>query len=148
MIMPRGQWFNGRKRLVVTATTKLFGKNFKIYNAHLSTPAVPSAHRLEQVDSLISHVNRHVSSDDFCLVGGDFNTAVYSHRKSIIDRFDDIDFEHATDGIGETHKSGVSFLNFQLDLMFTNKMEIIEIGKVEDSIVSDHYPIWVKLKLK
>ena len=80
-----------------------------IYCGHLSTPAVSIAYRLEQVDSLISHIVNCVDAEDLGLVGGDFNTTIDNHRNNIIEKFDEIEFEYAISGIGETHKSRLSF---------------------------------------
>lgn len=147
LVLPHGQIHNKRKRGASIATTYFNDQPIKIYSVHMATVVMSTRKRLEQVDSLTAHAYDFVQENEICIIGGDFNTVTAAYRNKVVEKFSQINFLHATEGIGPTQVSPVKFIKPELDMVFGKNIDIIDRGKVIDNSASDHFPIWVKMKM-
>jgi len=147
LVLPHGQSHNNRMRGASIALTYHNGLPIRLYSVHMATVVMPTSKRLDQVDSLTSHISQYVTWEDPCIIGGDFNSVTSAFRNKIVSKFDNINFTYATKGLGATQKGPIRFLKPELDMIFSKNFQVIQRGKVEDTTASDHYPIWTCLKV-
>ena len=58
-------------------------------------------------------------------------------------------FIRASEGIGYTAQEGpFGVIELELDHIFTKGMTVIDAGKVEATVASDHLPIWLIAKIR
>jgi endonuclease/exonuclease/phosphatase family metal-dependent hydrolase len=147
LILPHGQIHNNRKRGASIATTYHNGKTIKLYSVHMATVVMTTQKRLDQVDSLAAHVDDFVEEGEACIIGGDFNAVTSAFRNKVVKKFSEIEFAHATTGLGHTQISPIKFIKPELDMVFGKNLQVLDKGKVTDNSASDHFPIWVKMKV-
>jgi endonuclease/exonuclease/phosphatase family metal-dependent hydrolase len=148
LVLPHGQTHNNRMRGASIALTYHNGMPIRLYSVHMATVVMPTSKRLDQVDSLTSHISQFVTWEDPCIIGGDFNSVTSAFRNKVVSKFDNINFTYATKGLGATQKGPIRFLKPELDMIFSKNFEVIKRGKVVDNTASDHFPIWTQLKVR
>lgn len=139
------------RKIATVALIEINGVNVKFYCTHGAAFNTSKARR-----SLAGKIANEVqlSEADYVVVGGDFNTVGYGDILSTVEPFESKGMIWATENIGRTigHiRWMISFFPaqaFQSDHIFVKGFEIIDMGKIENTTISDHFPIWIKLKNK
>jgi endonuclease/exonuclease/phosphatase family metal-dependent hydrolase len=139
------------RKIATVAHIDINGVKVKFYSIHGAAFNTSKA-RKALAGEIADDINR--SESDKVVVGGDFNTVGYGDILSTIKPFKSIGMEWATEKIGRTigHKKWmVSFFPseaFQTDHIFVKGLEIMDLGKIENTIISDHYPLWINLRIE
>ena len=108
--------------------------------------------RKEFAKAIADHVNN--SNSACAVVGGDFNSLGRGDIDATVGSFTTSDFLWASQYIGMTVSEKKPILNavpqdaFQLDHLFVKGMCINDAGKVEQTGVSDHLPIWIDVEVE
>ena len=144
LVLPNGQFHNGRMRALSVATISLKGVKFRTASVHLATVFMTSKKRWQQVESLKLYLTECNENHDTFIIGGDFNAVTTSYRKKIINMFDSLGFAHASSGVGTTQSGKIPFLKPEFDMIFSKGLSVLDKGKIVDSSSSDHYPIWTQ----
>ena len=141
-----------RRRIAMAATVELPGHSVRIYNVHLDTRLTPEE-RLTQLAPVVAEAEQQPAA----IVGGDFNTinAVSSLLPLVpvplpgfsqaggLDAFmKSKGFATPFERIGSTHR-----FPMRLDAVYTRGIAVEGEGKETSVTVSDHYPLWVDLKV-
>jgi endonuclease/exonuclease/phosphatase family metal-dependent hydrolase len=141
-----------RRRIAMAATVDLPGRSVRIYNVHLDTRLTPEE-RLLQLEPVIAEAVKQPAA----LVGGDFNTinAVssllplvpvplpgFSQAGGLDAYMRSKGFATPFERIGSTHR-----FPMRLDAVYARGLEVEAEGKETSVTVSDHYPLWVDLKV-
>ncbi len=147
-VLLKGKMHKFRK-LGTVAIIEVNGREIACYSVHGAAINSSKARRaIAQTiaDDIVNRQHPHV------IVGGDFNTVGYGDIMATVDPFEKAGMLWASRDIGRTigHiRWIVSFFNkeaFQADHFFVKGMEVQTNGKVENTEISDHFPIWMKLK--
>lgn len=146
LVLPHGQIHNSRRRGASVAVTYHNGIPIKLYSVHMATIIMSTQKRLDQVDYLTAHAGDFVEENETCIIGGDFNAVTSAFRNKVVEKFSEIEFTHATAGLGHTQISPLKFIKPELDMVFGKNLQVIDKGKVIDNRASDHFPVWVKMK--
>ena len=147
-ILPYGQTHNNRLRSFTSAAINYHGIEIQLVSAHLATVVMPSRKRKEQVKALGKYLDDSQDSLTISIVGGDFNAVTSDYRKFISSEMQKSNHSYASKGLGSTIRKKIPFATPELDMIFSKNLQILSKGKVENKEVSDHYPIWVKYKIK
>lgn len=135
------------KQIRIAALATIVVKEFEIltYSVHTEMFWLGAKKKLDQVDSILRSVADHF---DHVIIGGDFNTNTENGLRETEKMFMQAGFERASKGVGPTAKVNIlGMTDYELDHIFTKGFKPKNNGKFEDSQSSDHYPIWVTLKL-
>lgn len=144
LILPHGQFHNGRIRSACIATLVIDSLKFRIVSSHFATVFMSSKKRIEQFNFLEKYISKDTSRYDGYIIGGDFNAVTSNFRRKIINKFRNLGFDYATAGIGITQSSNIPLIKPELDMVFSKGIQITNKGKVADNTASDHYPVWVE----
>jgi endonuclease/exonuclease/phosphatase family metal-dependent hydrolase len=142
-----------RRRIAMAATVQLPGRAVRVYNVHLDTRLTPED-RLRQLEPVMEEAARQ----PFAIIGGDFNTinAVasllpmvpvplpgFSQAAGLDAYMKAHGFSTPFEGIGRTH-----WFPMRLDAVFARGLEVERFDKETSVDVSDHFPLWVDLKVR
>jgi len=130
------------RRIAVAAVIDTGGNEVLIYNTHLATFWSGEEKRMLQVDAILKSIPQHYS---YVIIGGDFNTVTGGSLENLEEKFNRSGYTRDTKGIGKTVKAWP--FKFQADHIFSRGFQPLDAGKVVESEASDHYPIWVKLRM-
>ncbi len=101
--------------------------------------------RNKQLNTILERVPQGVKH---VILAGDFNTYAYAHKKAIYKHLKKYGFNNATGEITWTYKYWYLFnKKAVLDYVFTKGFDNFECGTVLDRKVSDHLPVWARLKI-
>ena len=138
VVLPYKSPRNQQIRIAVKAVITIDGMEILTYSVHTETFWLGPHKRNAQVDALIESID---TSYQYIIVGGDFNTLTLESVEEVEDSFREIGMERVSKDVGYTAK--YASLEFSLDHIFTRGLSLIEAGKVEEAVASDHYPICV-----
>jgi len=142
-----------RRRIAMAATVEPGGRPVRVYNVHLDTRLTPEE-RLTQLEPVVAEAERQPEA----LVGGDFNTinAVssllplvpvpvpgFSQAAGIDAYMRSRGFATPFEKIGRTHR-----FPMRLDAVYARGVTVEDEGKEMSVDVSDHYPLWVDVKVR
>jgi endonuclease/exonuclease/phosphatase family metal-dependent hydrolase len=146
-----------RQRIAVTASLRIGDQAIAIVTTHLDT-SLNITERILQARPAI--IDQPIAS----IVGGDFNTNPYAWQEStvpliptsqIIDTdqaplFDEymarLGFANPTADLGPTNER-LGILS-RLDAVFVRGFEVVDRGVERDITSSDHWPVWVEIKIQ
>ncbi|MFT4533614.1 MAG: endonuclease/exonuclease/phosphatase family metal-dependent hydrolase [Saprospiraceae bacterium] len=148
IILPHGQAHNNRLRSFTSATINYNGVEIQLVSAQLATVVMPSRKRKDQVKALRKYLDDSQDSLTISIVGGDFNAVTSDYRNFISTEMQKSNHAHSSKGLGSTIRKKIPFATPELDMIFSKNLQILSRGKVVNKKVSDHYPIWVKYKVK
>jgi endonuclease/exonuclease/phosphatase family metal-dependent hydrolase len=141
-----------RRRIAMAATVELPGRSVRVYNVHLDTRLTPEE-RATQLEPVVADAVKQ----PVAIVGGDFNTinAVssllplvpvplpgFSQAAGLDAYMKSRGFTAPFEGIGRTHR-----FPMRLDAVYARGLEALGEGKETAVTVSDHFPLWVDLKV-
>lgn len=140
IILPYANPRNQQKRIAVKAVVTIDGIQIPTYSVHTETFWLGPKKRNAQIDALVDSIDE---SNQYLIVGGDFNTLTPASLKYLEERFDQIGLERASAGAG--YSAGVAPFGFTLDHVFAKGMPAMEVGNSDEAKASDHFPIWVSI---
>jgi endonuclease/exonuclease/phosphatase family metal-dependent hydrolase len=141
-----------RRRIAMAATVQVPGRPVRVYNVHLDTRLTPEE-RLRQLEPVMAEAAKQPAA----IIGGDFNTinAVssllplvpvplpgFSQAAGLDAYMKAHGFATPFEGIGRTHR-----FPMRLDAVYARGLEVEGEGKEMSVTVSDHYPLWVDVKV-
>jgi endonuclease/exonuclease/phosphatase family metal-dependent hydrolase len=142
-----------RRRIAMAATVQLPGRAVRVYNVHLDTRLTPDE-RLQQLEPVMAQAVKQPAA----VIGGDFNTITavpallplvpvpvpgYSQAAGLDAYMKAHGFSTPFEGIGRTHR-----FPMRLDAVFARGLEVGRFDKETSVDVSDHFPLWVDLKVR
>lgn len=145
--------FRARRRIAMAATLHLPGRNVRVYNVHLDTRLTPEE-RLQQLEPVVEDALNQPAA----LIGGDFNTinAVtsllplvpvpvpgFSQAAGLDAYMKAKGFATPFEKIGRTHH-----FPMRLDAVYARGLEVEREGKETSVNVSDHFPLWVDIRVR
>lgn len=145
--------FHARRRIAMAATVHAPGRAVRVYNVHLDTRLTPEE-RLRQLEPVVADAVKQPAA----VVGGDFNTinAVssllplvpvplpgFSQAAGLDAYMKARGFATPFEGIGRTHR-----FPMRLDAVYARGLDVEGEGKEMSVTVSDHFPLWVDLKVR
>ena len=145
--------FRARRRIAMAATVHLPDRDVRVYNVHLDTRLKPEE-RLLQLEPVVAEAVKQPAA----LVGGDFNTinAVssllplvpvpvpgFSQAAGIDAYMRSKGFATPFERIGRTHH-----FPMRLDAVYARGLQVEREGKETSVDVSDHFPLWVDVKVR
>jgi endonuclease/exonuclease/phosphatase family metal-dependent hydrolase len=142
-----------RRRIAMAATVHAPGRDIRVYNVHLDTRLTPED-RLLQLEPVVAAAVKQPAA----LVGGDFNTinAVssllpllpvpvpgFSQAGGLDAYMKAKGFATPFERIGRTHH-----FPMRLDAVYARGLEVEGEGKETSVDVSDHFPLWVDVRVR
>ena len=142
-----------RRRIAMAATVQIGDRHVRLYNVHLDTRLTPEE-RLTQLEPVVAEAVKQPEA----LVGGDFNTinAVssllplvpvpvpgFSQAAGLDAYMRSRGFSTPFEKIGRTHR-----FPMRLDAVYARGLTVEREGKELSVDVSDHYPLWVDVKVR
>jgi endonuclease/exonuclease/phosphatase family metal-dependent hydrolase len=139
IVLPHLSRFSRHARSAVAARVRIGGRTVRVYSLHLGTSInLSGEQRREQLAAIVEDAR---DSPDPVVIGGDFN------GKSLAEWLAAQGFDWPTREVGKT----THLLAFSFDHVLARGLEPLgdpAAGVVRDTGgVSDHYPVWVTLRL-
>lgn len=145
IILPYEHPMNRQIRIAALATIVVEEFEILTYSVHTEMFWLGSKKKLDQVDSILRSVADHF---EYVIIGGDFNTNTENGIRDTEKLFTQADFSRASKGVGATSKGDpLGLVDFELDHIFVKGFTTVNSGKLEETQSSDHYPVWVTLRL-
>ena len=145
IVLPYEHPMNKQIRIAALATVVIGKFEILTYSVHTEMFWLGGKKKLDQVDSILRSV-----ADNFehVIIGGDFNTNTENGIRETEKLFTQADFLRASKGVGATSKVNLLGLaDFELDHIFVKGLTPVTCGKYEEAQSSDHFPVWVTLRL-
>ncbi len=133
---------NRRRRAAIGATVRIGERDVRVYSVHAET-RMPVEKKIEHWRAVLEDLARH-SQIKHTIVLGDFNTIKGKEVRAARRLFTEHGFTTPFDD-DETFK--VFFLDFKLDWVWLRGVTNIEHGIDKKIGLSDHWPLWLKVKL-
>jgi len=142
-----------RRRIAMAATVHLPGRTVRVYNVHLDTRLTPEE-RLRQLEPVVAEALQQPAA----IIGGDFNTITavssllplmplpvpgFSQATGLDAYMHGQGFATPFAGIGRTHR-----FPMRLDAVFARGLEVFGFDKETSVDVSDHFPLWVDVRVR
>ncbi|MCP4361694.1 MAG: hypothetical protein GY796_27090 [Chloroflexi bacterium] len=143
LILPHTSRFNGQIRIAVRATVLVNGRPLLIYCVHTEIYTASVRHRRNQAAAVINDIPLDAEQ---VIVGGDFNTVSSRSIRRLTAQFSEAGLKRASKGAGGT-VSKYATNSVAADHIFTWGFEALDRGKVKEAQASDHYPLWVELRM-
>ncbi len=139
VVLPHLSRFSGHARVATAARVTIGGHALRVYSLHLGTPInLSGTHRREQLAAVVEDTR---DCPDPVLIGGDFNS------RGMAGWLAEQGFDWPTREVGKT----TTLLSFSFDHVLLRGLEPVGApgaGVVRDTGgISDHYPVWVTLRL-
>jgi len=133
------------QRNAAMATIVKNGKRITVFSVHLGA-LIKLKQRKEQVEAIIDTISEDAG---YYIIAGDFNTFNDGHVDIVVDTLKDYGFQWMTESGSWTYKQWY-LLNRKstLDHVFAKGLEYIDSGIVDDRSISDHRPVWVRMRLR
>lgn len=134
---------DGRRRAAIGVTITIGIHRLRIYSVHAEV-RIAMAKKMEQLQAVIESANRFGIKN--VLIMGDFNTVKDKDVKGCIDLFTKNGFDTPISHRQSTFKA-IAFIKFKLDWIWIHGLTSSEGGTAGHINLSDHKPLWVKIKL-
>ena len=136
---------NKRRRVALGATVELEGRHWRVYSAHAET-RISVDKKMEQFNTILEDLKRY-PADMPAVVMGDFNTWQGSADDRTIKLFSDAGLKTPF-GSQSTFRRRVLLvpIEFRLDWVWLRGLEATSHGIDREIEVSDHWPLWTKVK--
>jgi endonuclease/exonuclease/phosphatase family metal-dependent hydrolase len=134
---------HGRRRAAIGATLNIPGHRVHVYSVHAET-RIAMQKKMEQLRTVLDSLSRR-SAIEPAVVMGDFNTIKAKDVKGTVKLFSDGGF---TTPIPHEHSTfKVFLLKLKLDWVWLRDLQASSSGIDRQIGLSDHWPLWVKVKL-
>ena len=135
----------GRRRVALGATVRLDQtRHLRVYTVHAET-RLAIARKTEQWRAVLDSLHAKHPPDTRAVVLGDFNTIKDKDVRAARRLFADARFDTPFPDDASTWKT--LFVKLKLDWLWLRGLEPIEHGIARHIKFSDHWPLWVKVKL-
>ena len=138
---------NKRRRVALGATVEIDKRAWRIYTAHAET-RIPFDKKLEQFKAVLQDLAQYPSNMP-AIITGDLNTWEAGAGRKTIKFFSDAGLKTPF-GEEPTFRRRVLFMPIELELdwIWLRGLEAASFGIDREIKVSDHWPLWTRLKLK
>lgn len=143
LILPHANPKNRQTRIVVRAIVTVADTEVTAYSVHSETNWLSSQKRNEQLGAMLDNINQ---DSNYVIAGGDFNTFSSNSISEFEKRFEQLGLERVSAGTGPTFEYGA--VVFTPDHVFAKNLSAIEAGVWSETQASDHFPVWVDLRLE
>lgn len=143
LVLPHKSISSRMFRTATRATIALEDIEILVYSVHAETKFTLPRYRMDQFRAIVADID---ADADFVIIGGDFNSVTQADVQEIDALYRQEGFAWATRSSGHT----VAKYRVQAvaDLIFSKGFKILEDGKIEQALASDHLPIWTRLAIK
>lgn len=146
IVLPYEHPMNRQMRRAAIATIVVEDFEILTYSVHTEMFWLEGKKKLDQVDSILRSVADHF---EHVVAGGDFNTNTENGVRETEKLFTQAGFIRASKEVGATSKVDIlGLIDFELSHIFVKGLTLVTCGKCEDAQSSDHYPVWVTLRLQ
>lgn len=146
VILPHEHPIRKMRRNAVFATLDVAGREVLAGSVHTEVYVLGNEKRIEQMEAVVDHID---GSYAHVIVGGDFNTDSRYIIRETERIFLKAGFKRATRDLGPTARGDpLGIVDFEMDHIFVKGLEVVDRGKDEGCRASDHFPIWVTLRLE
>lgn len=137
---------NKRRRVALGATVGIQNTNVRVYSIHSETRLAMDK-KLEQMSAIVDDMKRYPPDKPVILVG-DLNTWEAGAERKTIKLFSDAGL-HTPFGSQTTFSRRALFIpiEFRLDWIWLRNFQVVSYGIDKKISLSDHYPLWVNVKL-
>ena len=140
IVLPHLSRFSHHARVAVAARVRIGERRLRVYTLHIGTPINASGgQRREQLAAVVEDAR---DSPDPVLIAGDFNS------KGMAEWLAEQGFDWPTRDVGKT----TTLLSFSFDHVLVRGLEPVGDPSAgverETGGISDHYPVWVTLRLR
>jgi endonuclease/exonuclease/phosphatase family metal-dependent hydrolase len=137
---------NQRRRVALGATVEIDNRKWRVYSAHAET-RVPFDKKLEQFKAILEDLGRY-PSDMPAVVMGDLNTWEAGAGRKTIKFFSDAGLKTPF-GAQPTFRRRVLLvpIELELDWVLVRGLETVGYGIDRTLEVSDHWPLWTKVRM-
>lgn len=138
---------NGRRRVAIGATVEIDNRRWRVYSAHTETRIAVSK-KLEQFKALLDDL-AHYPADMPAIIMGDLNTWEPSADDKTSKFFLDAGLKTPFGGEA-TFRRKVLFMpiELKLDWVWLRGLEATTCGIDRKVEISDHWPLWTKVKFR
>ena len=134
---------NRRRRAAIGATVRVGDVSLRVYSVHAET-RMPVAKKVEHWGAVLEDLKRHPHVRHVVVLG-DFNTIKGKDVRAARRLFTGAGFHTPFPDSEETFK--VLFLDFKLDWIWLRGLKAGDYGIDKEIGLSDHWPLWAKVKL-
>jgi endonuclease/exonuclease/phosphatase family metal-dependent hydrolase len=135
----------GRRRAAIGATVKIGMTSLRVYSIHAEI-RTSNQRRLQQLATAINDLNIHHQQVERAVVLGDFNTITEKDVDATTALFTKAAFTTPFDKDTSTWKTFI--IELKLDWLWLRGLQPIRHGIDKKIGLSDHWPLWVEVKLK
>jgi endonuclease/exonuclease/phosphatase family metal-dependent hydrolase len=148
LILPHAKWQNQQRRHVVIGEVNIHQKKILVYSVHTETLAMSRQHRIDQIDGILDQARKQSPNYKYVLIGGDFNTLLSKDGQMVVDKFNDNGYDWSTAAAGTTARAAFGLIKPRHDYLFSRGLKLMNTGKIETSVSSDHYPVFATFQFK
>lgn len=134
----------GRRRAAIGATVKIGATSLRVYSIHAEI-RTSNERRLQQISAVLDDLKAHHTQIERAIVLGDFNTITGKDVDGTTELFTNANFS-------TPFKNGVStwktfIIELKLDWLWLRGLTPTNHGIDKKIGLSDHWPLWVEVKL-
>ncbi|MBA3438675.1 MAG: endonuclease/exonuclease/phosphatase family protein [Pyrinomonadaceae bacterium] len=131
-----------RRRVALGATLRIGTTDVRVYSVHAET-RIPVEKKMDQLHAVLKDLQRRPKTEQ-AIVLGDFNTIKGKDVRACIKLFTD---EGLTAAIPHDQATWKTFIfKLKLDWVWLRGLEATGSGIVHRITLSDHWPLWVRVK--
>ncbi|MBD0326977.1 MAG: endonuclease/exonuclease/phosphatase family protein [Pyrinomonadaceae bacterium] len=135
----------GRRRAAIGATVQLGSTPIRVYSIHAET-RTSNERRLQQFQTILDDAQTHQAKIQRIVVLGDFNTITGKDVDATSKLFTTARYETPFSNDEETWRTFI--IKLKLDWLWLRNLRPIEHGIDRDIGLSDHWPLWLKARMK
>jgi endonuclease/exonuclease/phosphatase family metal-dependent hydrolase len=134
----------GRRRAAIGATVKIGETSLRVYSLHAEI-RTSNERRLQQINAVLEDLNAHHKQVERAIVLGDFNTMTGKDVDGTTMLFTNAKFNTPFDNDISTWKTFI--IELKLDWLWLRNLSPTKHGIDKKVRLSDHWPLWVEVKL-
>lgn len=133
----------GRRRVGLGATLRIGPTPVRVYTVHAETRTT-NERRIEQFQAVLDDLARHAKVERAAVMG-DFNTITGDDVRATSELFTDAGFQTPFPNREPTWKTFI--IKLKLDWVWLRGLRATDYGINRNVGLSDHWPLWVKVRL-
>jgi len=147
-VLPHPNPHNKGIRIMVGASISIYQQKVWLYSLHSETIIRSGRKRLEQHQFAAKKIEEQKEAD-YIILGGDFNTFFKKNIRQSVALFESIGLTWANHEVGHTAEAfWFNMVKKRLDHVFVKGFEVLDAGRNAETEASDHFPLWVDLKMQ